>query len=238
MSSPRPANADVDVDAKVIDLTHPLAPGKVPAWPGHPCYSASLNSSLARGQPANVHSLTIGTHTGTHLDAPFHFFMDGTTVDRLDLALLTAAPAVVADVRHRGAHERITWDDLAAAAAEVSRRGARVLLLCTGWSRLWGQPGYSDHPWLDADAARRILGLGVRVIGLDTLSPDELTAEKEGADVHRIVLGSGGVIVENLTRLDAVLESGWKSVVVNLLPLSLEGCDGSPLRAVAWEGAE
>ena len=120
MSSPRPANADVD--AKVIDLTHPLAPGKVPAWPGHPCYSASLNSSLARGQPANVHSLTIGTHTGTHLDAPFHFFMDGTTVDRLDLTLLTAAPAVVADVRHRDAHERITWDDMAAAAAESQRR--------------------------------------------------------------------------------------------------------------------
>ncbi|RPD57357.1 putative cyclase [Lentinus tigrinus ALCF2SS1-7] len=230
MSSPHPVH--------VIDLTHPLVPGKVPAWPGHPCYNASLNSSLAKGQPANVHALTIGTHTGTHLDAPYHFFMDGVTVDRLDLTLLTAAPAVVADVRHRGAHERITWEDLSAAAMEVRRREARVLLLCTGWSRHWGQPNYSDHPWLDAEAAHRVLDLGVRVIGLDTLSPDELTPEKEGADVHRIVLGSGGVIVENLARLDTLVDSGWKSVVVSLLPLALEGCDGSPLRAVAWEGAQ
>ncbi|TFK80807.1 putative cyclase [Polyporus arcularius HHB13444] len=222
--------------ATVIDLTHPLIPGKVPAWPGHPCYNASLNSSLANGEFANVHALTIGTHTGTHLDAPYHFFMDGTTVDRLDLTLLTAAPAVVADVRHRGAHERIAWEDLSAAAEEVRRRKARVLLLCTGWSRQWTQPDYSDHPWLDADAARRIMELDVRVIGVDTMSPDEVAPGKDCAHVHRVVLGSGGIIVENLKGLDELVDSGWKNVTVSLLPLRLDGCDGSPLRAVAWDG--
>ncbi|KAI0753451.1 putative cyclase [Daedaleopsis nitida] len=222
----------------VLDLTHPLVSGQVPACHGHPCYRASLDFSLAKGDFANVHALTLGTHTGTHLDAPYHFFTDGATVDRLDLTLLAAAPAVVADVRHRGAHERISWEDLTDAANEVTRRKARVLLLCTGWSRNWAQLNYSDHPYLDSEAARKLLGMGVRVIGLDTLSPDEVTPEREGADVHRIVLGSGGIIVENMARLDALLDCGWKNVTVSLLPLNLDGCDGSPLRAVAWEGAE
>ena len=121
---------------------------------------------------------------------------------------------------------------------QITRRGARVLLLCTGWARNWAQAGYSDHPYLDVEAAQQLLGLGVKVIGLDTLSPDEITPEAEGADVHRVVLGSGGIIVENLARLDALVESGWKHVTVSLLPLNLDGCDGSPVRAVAWEGTE
>ncbi len=227
-----------DPSRAVIDLSHPLVSGQVPACAGHPSFRASHCSSLAKGDCANVHSLIFGTHTGTHLDAPYHFFEDGATVDRLDLTLLAAAPAVIADIRHRGAHERITWEDLSPAAEEVTRRGARVLLLCTGWARNWAQAGYSDHPYLDVEAAQQLLGLGVKVIGLDTLSPDEITPEAEGADVHRVVLGSGGIIVENLARLDALVESGWKHVTVSLLPLNLDGCDGSPVRAVAWEGTE
>ena len=227
-----------DSPRKLIDLSHSLVSGQVPACTGHPSFHASLTFGLAKGDLANVHSLALGTHTGTHLDAPYHFFEDGATVDRLDLSLLTAAPAVVADVRHRGAHERITWKDLAPTAEEITRRDARVLLLCTGWARNWAQANYRDHPYVDVEAVKQIMGLGVKVIGLDTLSPDEVTPEAEGAGVHRVVLGNGGIIVENLARLDALVESGWKCVTVSLLPLSLDGCDGSPVRAVAWEGTE
>ncbi|KAH9856747.1 putative cyclase [Lenzites betulinus] len=222
----------------VIDLTHPLVPGSVPACQGHPCYSATPCLSLADGGLANVHALALGTHTGTHIDAPYHFFEDGTPVDRLDLSVLTAAPAVVADLRGKDSHQRIVWEDLADAVEEVKRHGARVLLLCTGWSRHWNTPTYPRHPFLDADAARWLLELGVRVLGLDMMSPDKVTADEECADVHRVVLGSGGIIVENLTSLDVLLDRGWKRVLVSLLPLSLAGCDGSPIRAVAWEGAE
>ncbi|CDO72613.1 hypothetical protein BN946_scf184985.g32 [Trametes cinnabarina] len=168
----------------IIDLTQPLVPGKVPACAGHPCYNASLNYSLAKGDFANVHALTLGTHTGTHIDAPYHFFMDGATVDQLDLSILSAVPAVVADLRAKTSHERIVWDDLTAAADEIQRSGARVLLLCTGWSRDWNTPNYSKHPFLDPDVARRLLDLDVQVIGLDTMSPDKVTEEEETADVH------------------------------------------------------
>ena len=223
----------------VIDLSHPLQSGQVPFCAGHPCFSASPCLSIANGDPANVHTLSLGTHTGTHLDAPSHFVQGGAPVDDLDLELLAAAPAVVADLRHKGApHTCIIWEDLAPAEAELRRTGARVLLLCTGWSKNWGGENYTSHPWLDVEAARKLLEVGVRVIGLDTQSPDRVapTPGFEGKEVHLVFLGAGGVIVENLNGLERLLESGWKNVVVSMLPLRLKGLDGSPLRAVAWEG--
>ena len=222
-----------DSSRKLIDLSHSLVSGQVPACTGHPSFRASLTFGLAKGDLANVHSLALGTHTGTHLDAPYHFFEDGATVDRLDLSLLASSAAVVADVRHRGAHERIPWEDLAPAAEEVVRRRARVLLLCTGWARNWAQDNYSDHPYLDADAAKKILGLGVRVIGLDTLSPDETRLDGSTPDfgVHQTALGAGAILAENLTNLAAIETGDW---FVSLVPLKLGACDGSPVRAYAW----
>lgn len=219
----------------VIDLTHPLISNEVPACDGHPSYKACCVSSIANGALSNVHSLTLGTHTGTHIDSPYHFFDDGVTVDRLDLSLLTAVPAVVVDLRSKKARERIDWDDLKEYEGRL-HTGAAVLL-CTGWSRNWCKTNYSDHPYLGAEAAKRILEKGVKVLGVDTMSPDAVTQESgDSGIVHRVVLGNGGVIVENLRGLEDVLESGIRDedIMVSLLPLKLEACDGSPIRAVAW----
>ncbi|EMD33213.1 hypothetical protein CERSUDRAFT_87532 [Gelatoporia subvermispora B] len=231
----RQAPPPPDSERAAIDLTHPLVNDKVPACHGHPCYSARLTFNLAAGDFANVHTLTLGSHTGTHIDAPYHFFLQGRTVDQLDLALLCAAPAIVVDLRHKRAHERIDWADLSRHVPAM-RPGA-VLLLCTGWSRHWSTPQYRDHPFLDADAARRVMDMGVRVVGMDTLSPDEMTGDEDTGEVHRVVLGEGGVIVENLTRLGELVDAGFQQPLVSLLPLNLAGCDGSPVRAVAWEGS-
>ena len=222
----------------ILDLSHPLQSGQVPACAGHPCFAASSVLSISKGNDANVHALALGTHTGTHLDAPSHFFTDGTPVDALDLSLLVAAPAIVADVRHKGTpHARIVFEDIASAVDEARRREVRMLLLCTGWSHNWGKGNYTDHPFLDVNAARRLWDAGVRVIGLDTQSPDQVAPGFEGKDVHLVFLGSGGIIVENLNGLERILERGWANVVVSMLPLRLAGLDGSPLRAVAWEGS-
>ena len=166
-------------------------------------------------------------------------FDNGIKVDEIDLSLLTAVPAVVADLRSKGKRERITWDDLN--RYETQMRGAVALLLCTGWSRNWGKPNYDQHPFLDAETAERILSTGIRVIGVETMSPDEVT-EEEGdvGHVHRQVLGNGGLIVENLNRLEDILESGLanEDLRISALPLRLEACDGSPIRAVAWSKKE
>ncbi len=78
------------------------------------------------------------------------------------------------------------------------------------------------------------MGTGVKVIGVDTMSPDEVTDEGDSGCVHRIVLGSGGIIVENLNGLENILEKLNGEITVSMLPLRLEKCDGSPIRAVAW----
>ena len=219
----------------VIDLTHPLASLDVPACDGHPKYATHCLSHLSRGDAATYHSLTIGTHTGTHIDAPYHFVENGTTVDKLDLSLITAAPAVVVDLRWKQAKEPILWEDFA--KYEDRMREGVVLLLCTGWSSKWKTDEYPGHPFLDVEAAKKILEKGVRVVGLDTMSPDEIVAGGDTGHVHKIWLGSGGIIVENMNGLENLLETNahadWR---VNLLPLRLVDCDGSPIRAVAWQG--
>ncbi|THH23078.1 hypothetical protein EUX98_g8097 [Antrodiella citrinella] len=224
----------------VYDLSHPLTNGAVPTfhW-SHPSFCACEVSSVAKGDVSNVHSITIGTHTGTHIDAPYHFFADGTTVDKLDLTLLTAAPAVVVDVRRKQAHEMITWEDLRPYAGRMGKGVA--VLLCTGWSKKWNQENYSDHPFLDPVAAKNLMEIGVRVVGVDAMSPDEvLPGTGDALETHKVILGNGGVIVENLVGLERVVESGddRKDLRVSILPLSLTDCDGSPVRAVAWAEGE
>jgi len=112
-----------------------------------------------------------------------------------------------------------------------------MLLLHTGWDAHWGTDGYFCDPYLDGDAAERVVAAGVRTIGLDALSLDETVLDGEAAGgfaAHFAVLGAGGVIVENLRNLAAVVSP---EPVVSVLPLRLAGADGAPVRAVAFDVA-
>jgi kynurenine formamidase len=169
-----------------------------------------------------VSQLHLGSHSGTHLDAPSHVVEDGTTVDALPLHLLVG-PAVVVDLRDLGPREPVRWERLAAHA-----RPGRALVLHTGWSRHWATAAYEDHPYVSADAAQGLVRAGVRVVGVDAPSVDETGGQ--GLPAHEALLGAGGVLVENLTNLAAV---DHPEPVLSVLPLPLRGCDGSPVRAVA-----
>jgi kynurenine formamidase len=214
----------------VVDLSHPLD-DDTPVYPGDP---------VARFTPAttidehgyNVLHVRMGSQTGTHVDAPYHFLADGARIDELPLELFLG-PAVVADVRGRAPHAAITWADLAPVAGRLGP--GRMLLLHTGWDAHWGTDAYFDHPFLDGDAAERVVAAGVRTVGLDALSLDETVLGGEpagGFAAHLAVLGAGGVIVENLRGLDAVRSA---EPVVSVLPLRLAGADGAPVRAVAFD---
>lgn len=226
MSGPAPKD--------IIDLSQPLVTGKVYACEGHPSFKACCISHTAQGDFATVHSLELATHTGTHVDAPFHFFADGAKVDKLDLALLTAAPAVVADLRAKGPREKITWEDLKKYEGQMKKGVA--LVICTGWSKNWGKDIYTAHPYLDPATADKILATGVRVVAVDMMSPDLVTDEEGDCGLfHRAWLGKGAIIVENLNALDRLLAVPQESLRVSFTPLNLIDCDGSPIRAVAWE---
>jgi kynurenine formamidase len=259
----------------MLDLTQPLD-HDTPVYPGDPPFSSHQACSVPN-DGYSVHSLSCSSHAGTHIDAPSHFFVDGKTIDRFPPSAFIR-PALVIDVSQKNARQCITWDSIAPAADRICPGTA--VLFRTGWSRFYndhshsnhhhdGKRGddkdkdegngpdaqeYFDHPWIAKDVAQRLVALGVRLIGTDTMSPDQsptdVTAdnnnnnnlseeEEEDFGVHRVILGAGGLIVENLTNLDALLDAQdvagpSEEVVVSLLPLKISGCDASPVRAVAW----
>ncbi|KAG2158551.1 uncharacterized protein EDB93DRAFT_552935 [Suillus bovinus] len=217
----------------MIDLTHTLttsteAPMSI--WPGHPTLEMTKVSTIPE-QHANVTLISLGSHTGTHIDAPNHFIADGLTVDKYDLTKLVGR-ALVIDVRGKKAREIITWEDMQ--NWEGKMHEGVIVLICTGWSQYWGKENYDEHPFMDLDAAKKLIEKGVRVIGCDTLSPDNVCSPE--CKVHRAILGAGGMIAENLRGIERVLE--LKDPIVSLLPLKLDNCDGSPIRAIAWSAGD
>ncbi|MGO4807645.1 cyclase family protein [Arthrobacter sp. 2MCAF15] len=234
-----------------IDLSVPLRTG-MPVYPGDP--EVRIEPALTvDGHGANVLSLDIGSHSGTHTDAPLHVDSDWDPLDRLPLATFSGTAEVV-DLRGLGGGA-ITVSHLAgirpANSPGRAAGGRRILLLHTGFSERWGTAGYLAHPWLDAGAARLIVERGYRTVGIDALSVDPSTTGPltdsaspaqagDGFPAHLILAGNGCAIVENLTRLDRVqlLAEAGTAVEVFLFPLNIPGADGAPIRAVARPLAE
>jgi kynurenine formamidase len=215
---------------RVVDLSHPVD-DHTPVYPGDPLPRFTPAATIGR-DGYNVLHVQMGSQTGTHLDAPYHFLQDGGRVDDLDLDQL-CAPAVVVDVRGKGAREAITWADLEPHAGDL--RPGVILVLHTGWSRYWGSDTYAEHPFLDGAAARQVVERGVRTVAIDAMSLDETVHTDEhpsGFAAHFAVLGAGGAIAENLTNLEAV---DFPDPVVSILPIRFRGADGAPVRAVALE---
>ncbi len=216
---------------RIVDLSLPLGP-ETQVYPGDPVPTVRRATRIET-EGFNVLALGLGSHTGTHVDAPYHFVPDGKRLDELDLDLF-GGPAVIVDVTAHGDREPIGWNAIASHADRL--RPGSILVLRTGWSeRHHRTERYFDHPYLTADACARVLELGVRTLAIDALNPDEtvLDGREPAWDVHRLVLGAGGVIAENVTNLGA-MESD--EPLLCLFPLRLGGdADGAPCRAVALE---
>lgn len=217
---------------RIVDLSHPVDE-MTQSYPGDPEPSFAPVATIA-DEGFNLLHVTMGSQSGTHVDAPYHFLEGGPRIDEMDLELFVGT-AVVVDVTRKGPRERITWTDLAPVATAL--RPGRILVLHTGWDRHYGTPTYYEHPFLDADAARRVLEAGVRTIATDTINPDETVLDgpqPEGFPVHHLVAGVGGIIAENLTNIAAVT---FPDPLLSLLPIRLTGADGAPVRAVAMQFA-
>lgn len=215
--------------ALITDLTHPLVSG-MQIYPGDPEVRVASAASLD-DDGAVVHRLHLGTHSGTHLDAPSHSIAGGDTVERIALGRLFAPLHLVYVTALARPRQRIELGEVAA-QLDAIEAGA-IVVFRTDWSERFGQPDYLDHPFLDPAIAKRLLEVGVSVVGVDTLSPDQTdaSAASAGLPFHEAFLGEGGVIIENLVGLAAVdtTRRPWLSA----LPLPFAGLDGSPVRAVA-----
>ena len=201
---------------KIYDVTRDLS-GDAIIYPGdiRPRFHG-----IDTGQ-YRVTEMTLGSHTGTHIDAPSHYIEGGQTVDRIPLDRLTG-PAQVLDCSD--VEEFITPDQI------VGRlEGARTLLLKTWFSKM--QEFDTGYPALSIEAADLIAGAGITCIGIDT--PSIETYQGDGS-IHRRLLGRGVVILE-LLDLSSVPEGEY---LMAALPLRLRGLDGSPARVILWNCVE
>jgi arylformamidase len=203
---------------RFLDVSVPLDAG-IPAYPGNPEFELQPVKRIAEGGSSNVSRLIMGTHTGTHVDAPRHFFDGGRAIDSLALDLLIG-PARVVDVPRRGG---ITAEDLTGAGV---REDVRVLLK-TPNSALWNGSGFrQDYTYLTDDGARYLVDQGVKVVGIDYLSVEQF--KKPGAPAHRTLLSQAVIIIEGL-NLSTAAPGTYE---MYCLPLLIAGADGAPARVI------
>jgi arylformamidase len=187
----------------------------MPIYDGNPGVELERVSSIANGDPANVSKLTMGAHTGTHVDAPLHF-IDGAPGAEGILLDALVGPAVVVDATGVEALGQAELEGLGIP------EGAERVLLKTRNSELWARTDFTrDFLRLDGSGARFVVERGIRTIGIDYLSIGDREA-------HRELLGAGVVPVEGLDLRE--IEPGPYTLIC--LPLDVVGSDGGPARAV------
>lgn len=208
----------------IIDLSHPITPA-MPVYPGDPAPCVSPVTSIADTGYV-TRQLTLGSHTGTHMDAPAHMIEGGQTLDAFPVDRFSGPALVLAVTCAPG--DTISPAVLRPHATAIAR--SDFLLLNTGWHHRWGQADYfEDYPTLTPEAACWLAVLGLKGLGVDTPSVDAATSHYYR--VHRALLGAGMVLIENLTNLDGLPYR----VTFAAFPLAISDADGSPVRAVAWK---
>jgi kynurenine formamidase len=215
---------------RIVDLSLAIDE-QTQVYPGDPLVRFETAATIA-DDGFNLLALHLGSQSGTNCDAPYHFRDDGAPIDAVDLALF-AGPGVIVDVRGKAQRAVIGVADVEPYLGRVGE--GTIVVLHTGWPKLYGTAAYFDHPYLDVDAARELLDRGTRTICLDTPNIDETPDDAHpgaGFPVHKLIAAAGGVIVENLTNLDLI---DFPDPLISVLPLKLTGADGAPTRAVAIE---
>lgn len=197
----------------------PIAPGMA-VFPGDPPVSVVPTHAIRSGDPYNVSALRLGSHTGTHVDPPRHFFPRGRGVDRLDLEALFG-PCWVAEIGPRV--RRIEPDDI-----ERLPEGVERVLFRTRNSNRWARSPnfFPEYVALSPEGAAALAERRVRLVGLDALS---IERSSDGRfPVHRTLLGQGIVILEGL-RLEPARRG---PATLACFPLRLVDGDGGPCRAL------
>ncbi|MEO8563811.1 MAG: cyclase family protein [bacterium] len=206
---------------KIYDVSIPLRTGGL-VYPNNPPISITPVSSIAAGATANVSRLDMGSHTGTHVDAPLHFLEGGAGVDELRLDVLIGPARLIA----------FEDDVLAVGEAELRRHdltGVTRLLIRTrnsAWLASGSSEFHPDFTHVAPDGAAYLVSIGVQLVGVDYLSVEQFHSPHH--ETHRTLLENGVVIVEGMM----LSEPAPGDYELYCLPLLLAGLDGAPARAV------
>jgi arylformamidase len=211
---------------RVVDLSHPVTAGMVtfPGLPG-PQIAPHLTREQTRGHYAAgteflIDRLSMVGNTGTYLECPYHRYPQGTDLGRQPLELLVDLPTVV--VRRAG-----TLDADMLRTVDVE---AHAVLVHTGWDRHWSTPAYAGPgaPHLTAAAADWLVEAGALMVGIDAVNVDALPDLTR--PVHSTLLAAGVPILENLTNLGALPDTGAR---LHAAPPALHGMGAMTVRAYA-----
>ena len=202
-----------------IDVTIAITNDMV-TWPGDKKVRISRSSSIGvDGAVANVTSLSLSAHTGTHIDAPLHFVANGTDIAGLQLSNLIG----LAKVFHIHDQQKISFNEV---KSFDIKPGDRLLFRTRNSEIDWQlKPFMDEYVYLASDAARYLVENGVSCIGVDYLS---VAGEENGTEVHQLLLNSGVTIIEGLDLRST--EAGVYEMIA--LPMKITGSDGAPARVV------
>jgi arylformamidase len=206
-----------------IDVTVPLKEGMV-IWPGDVTIKIERRRSMDRGDAANNSAISLGVHTGTHMDAPKHFIKDGKSIDKLPFDT-SIGPARVIEIKDKVS---IKPEEL---KQHNIKRGERILFKTVNSPRCWQTDDFvNDFVYITRDAAQFLVDAGVILVGVDYLSVGSpMDPEKTmRPDTHQILLGAGLYLIEGM-NLSAVKAGNYNLIC---LPLKLMDTEGSPVRAI------
>jgi len=204
----------------IYDITVPIHSG-MPVYEGDPGVEIKAWSALANGNSANVSSLSFGAHTGTHVDAPAHFIEGARKIDALSLETLIGPARVI---RVPDDIMEIGLEFLAKCDLDQVRR----VLFHTRNSTFWSEGFRTDFTHLSPEAAEKLVGLGVKLVGTDYLSIEKFHSGHHRT--HLALLSQNVVIVEGLNLSE--VEAGDYELICLPLKIAEGAGDGSPARAV------
>jgi arylformamidase len=202
-----------------IDISVPVFNGLV-HWPGDPTVSLESVKDMASGAANDLSKVNMGSHSGTHIDAPSHFIKGGKTVSSMPLDQTTGIARVI-EIHHTS---YVTPEEL---AEHHIRQGERILLKTRNSSRAWyKEPFNKNFVSISSAAADFIAKKALKAVGIDYLSVGAFRGD--GGYIHRTLLGSGIWLIEGID-LSAVNPGKY---FLYCLPLRLEAAEGAPARAL------
>jgi len=212
-------SASITIVTDWIDVTVPVRNGMV-HWPGDPAFHIERIHDQRKGDICTVSKLSMGAHTGTHMDAPLHFLKNAPSIDQIPLEAVIG-PARVIAIQDR---ECIRREELE--RHEIEARG-RVLFKTANSDRLWRKDDFDeDFIFIAHDAAEYLANQGIQTVGVDYLSVGGF--RQDAVETHHALLDAGVWIIEGLDL--SGVEPGLYELIC--LPLKLVDAEGAPARAV------
>ena len=212
---------------KIIDLTLTVS-DEIPTFPGSP-QPSFIPWENVKEDGYNLELLFLSTHTGTHMDAPYHFLEKGAKIHEISLKKLVSEAVLIKSKKKGG--ESITKTDI----QKFEKNHGKIasfssVIFYTGWQRnLQKKYYFTKNPGLSVSAAKYLASKKINLVGIDSPSID--LGKDSKFSVHQIFAKKGMLIVENLANLEKIKSSKFHLVV---LPLKLKNATGSPVRAIAF----